>query len=85
MDAYNSHCFSGQQGEFIKILFEDVGPMNGGISSGSGMSIPISSVNLNQFGCKKHFVKDDEKNNLSEFFVYGVSQVNMKKVLTIRT
>ena len=54
-------------------MFEDVGPMNGGISSGSGMSIPLSSVNLNQVGCKKHFVKDDEKNNQSEFFVYGVT------------
>eukprot|EP00347_Sterkiella_histriomuscorum_P000566 403375355 len=85
MNIYNSHQFSGQQGEFIKILFEDAGPEKGGITSGSGMSIPLSSVNLNQVGCKKHFVKDDERLNHSEFYVYGVTQVNMKKVLTIRT
>lgn len=63
MNIYNSHQFSGQQGEFIKILFEDAGSSNNGITSGSGMSIPLSSVNLNQVGCKKHFVKDDERHN----------------------
>ena len=58
----------------MKVLFEDV-------NQTTSMSIPLNSVNLNQVGCKKHYVRDDE----SEFFVYGVTFANMKKVLTIRT
>lgn len=49
------------------------------------MSIPLTIVNLNQIGCKKHYFKDDERIKDSEFYVYGVTQVNLKKVLTIRT
>ena len=49
------------------------------------MSIPLSNVNLNQVGSKKHYFKDDERHERSEFYVYGVTQVNMKKILTIRT
>ena len=51
----------------------------------SGMTIPLSSVNLNQVGCKKHYFRDDEKSDSSEFYVYGVTYVSMKKVLTVRT
>ena len=78
MSMYNSHSFSGQQGEFVKIMFEDTGTAN------TAMSIPLTNVNLNQVGNKKHFINDDEGSN-NEFYVYGVSLVNMKKVLTIRT
>ena len=49
------------------------------------MTIPLNNVNLNQVGCKKHYLRDDEKNESSEFYVYGVTQVNMKKVLTVRS
>ena len=30
-------------------------------------------------------MRDDDRHNNSEFYVYGVSFINMKKVLTIRT
>ena len=49
------------------------------------MSIPLKDVNLNQVSCKKHYLRDDEVRADSEFYVYGVSQVGMKKVLTVRT
>ena len=83
MNMYNSHSFSAQQGEFVKILFEDVGTFSA--YNSPSMNIPINSVNLNQVGTKKHYVKSDEKHANSEFYVYGVTQVNMKKVLTLRT
>jgi hypothetical protein len=37
-----------------------------------GMTIPLTNVNLNQVGCKKHYLTDDEKSDDSEFYVYGV-------------
>lgn len=75
MSMYTSHQFSGLYGEYIKVLFEDVN---------NGRNIPINRINLNQVGSKKHFLTQDELEH-NEFYVYGVTQVNMKKVLTIRT
>jgi hypothetical protein len=87
---YNSHQFSGQQGEFIKVHFDDSDSQNSSVkgsmlSTPGGMTIPLNHVNLNQVGCKKHYLRDDDRQQASEFYVYGVSQVNMKKVLTVRT
>ena len=49
------------------------------------MTIPLTNVNLNLMGFKKHYIRDDEKKEKSEFYVYGVSQIKLKKVLTVRT
>lgn len=46
------------------------------------MSIPLKSVDLNQVGIRKHFVKEMDR---GEFYVYGVQLLNMKKILTLRT
>ena len=49
------------------------------------MNIPLSNVNLNEIcNKKKHYVRDDEESKNSEFYVYGVQLINMKKILTIR-
>ena len=77
---YNQHTFT--QGEFIKVLFDDIGTITNNAQPSKMLSIPLNNVNLNLVGFKKHFFRDE---NSSEFYSYGVQQVNMKKVLTVRT
>mmetsp|Transcript_23179 Transcript_23179/g.22662 ORF Transcript_23179/g.22662 Transcript_23179/m.22662 type:complete len:160 (-) Transcript_23179:1764-2243(-) len=83
-----------QKGEFIKILFQQHRPdhledsSSSSSSSSLAMSIPLNNVNLNTVGCRKHFIHEDSQEEMagdSEFYVYGVQFLHMKKILTLRT